>query len=511
MFETAEIGHKIDKATYKKEVAKLRTALLGAQYDLQQNRNFPVLIIIGGVDGGGKGEMVNLLNEWMDPRHIDSIAFGPASDEERERPPFWRFWRSLPPKGRIGILFGSWYTNPVVSHVMGESTEAELDEAIHRIVHFEKMLTDEGVLLLKYWFHLSKEQQRKRLKKLEKDPDTRWRVTDTDWERFNHYDIFREVSEHTLRRTSTGHAPWLVIEGNDANYRSLTVGQSLHSAMRSRLDQQEPEQSNHIAPPLIEPVDGLNLLQTLPMDQTISKSEYQRALEKEQGRLNRLSRHPEFKNHSVVMVFEGNDAAGKGGSIRRLTQALDARHFSIIPVAAPTTEELAHPYLWRFWQHLPRRGHITIFDRSWYGRVLVERVEGYCDDRDWMRAYSEICDFEEQLAEHGVLVVKFWLAITNEEQLRRFKEREQIPFKQYKITDEDWRNRERWDDYERAVCDMVERTSTEYAPWSLIPANNKYHARLEVLRTVSAKLEQLFGVKPNGADGKKSAGKKSRD
>ncbi len=494
MFETAEIGHKIDKKTYRKEVLGLREALLNAQFQLVENPDFPVVIIIGGVDGAGKGEMVNLLNEWMDPRHIDSITFGQVSDEERERPPFWRFWRTLPPKGRIGILFGSWYTEPVVSHVLKESSPGELDESIHRIVHFEKMLTDEGVVLLKYWFHLSKDQQKKRMTRLEKNPATRWRVTELDWQRFKVYDRFRKVSEHTIRRTSTGNAPWLVVEGNDSNYRALTVGRSLLNALGARLKQPNPPVVSHVAPPLIESVDQLNLLQTLDMSQRVTKAEYQQALEREQGRLNQLSRHKAFKNHSVVLVFEGNDAAGKGGSIRRLTQALDARVYNIIPVAAPTQEELAQPYLWRFWRQLPRWGQFTLFDRSWYGRVLVERVEGYCEDHDWMRAYSEICDFEEQLSEHGIIVIKFWLAVTNEEQLRRFKEREKISFKRYKITDEDWRNRERWDDYERAVCDMVERTSSEFAPWTLIPANNKYHARLEVLRTVSMRLEKQFGI-----------------
>ncbi|MEL0083183.1 MAG: polyphosphate:AMP phosphotransferase [Gammaproteobacteria bacterium] len=500
MFETAEIGHKVDKATYKKAVVELREALLNAQFQLVEKPDFPVVIVIGGVDGAGKGEMVNLLNEWMDPRHIDSIAFGTASDEERERPPFWRFWRTLPPNGRLGILIGSWYTQPVVSRVLGEATTAELDEAIHRIVHFEQMLTDEGILLLKYWFHLSREQQHKRLKKLEKDPATRWRVTDTDWQRFKIYDQFREVSEHTLRRTSTGNAPWLVVEGNDSNYRSLTVGKSLLTALNTRLAAPTTDPEDHPAPPMIEPVDDLNLLQTLAMNQAITKPEYRQALEREQGRLNQLSRHPDFANSSVVMVFEGNDAAGKGGSIRRLAQALDARSYNIIPVAAPTQDELAQPYLWRFWRKLPRRGQFTIFDRSWYGRVLVEKIEGYCEERDWMRAYSEICDFEEQLTEHGILVIKFWLAITKDEQLRRFKEREQIAFKRYKITEEDWRNRERWDEYEQAVCEMVERTSSEFAPWTLIPANNKYHARLEVLRTVSSRLEKLLGVKPDKSD-----------
>ena len=184
------------------------------------------------------------------------------------------------------------------------------------------------------------------------------------------------------------------------------------------------------------------------------------------------------------MVFEGNDAAGKGGAIRRVTGALDARSYHSVPVAAPTEEERAQPYMWRFWRQIPRHGRFTIFDRSWYGRVLVERVEGFCSENDWMRAYTEINDFEQQLARQNVAVVKFWLAISKQEQLRRFKAREKIAFKQFKITEEDWRNRKKWDAYEQAVCDMVDRTSTLIAPWTLVEANNKYHARIKVLKTV---------------------------
>ncbi len=190
-----------------------------------------------------------------------------------------------------------------------------------------------------------------------------------------------------------------------------------------------------------------------------------------------------------MLVFEGSDAAGKGGSIRRLTAAMDARHYQIVPIAAPTEEERDQPYLWRFWRHVPRTGRVTIFDRSWYGRVLVERVEGYCREEDWLRAYAEINDFEDQLEDDGALVVKFWLQISADEQLRRFKEREQTDFKRFKITAEDWRNRDKWDDYLTAACDMIDRTSTDIAPWTLVEANDKNFARIKVLRTVCERIE----------------------
>ena len=488
MFESAELGHTIDKATYESEVPKLREALLDAQFDLAQKAAFPVIILIGGVDGAGKGETANLLNEWMDPRHIHAHAMGEKSDEEQERPPMWRFWRALPPKGRVGIFFGSWYTDPIIERVLRRTRPAQLAQSIERINRFEHMLTDEGALILKFWFHLSKDAQKKRLKALEKDPKTRWRVTDTDWERFKLYEKFRKVSEYTLRETSTGEAPWIVVEGSDFRYRGLTVGKILLDAMRNRLDHPATPAPPSIAP-LQAPLDKVDVLGKLDMTRTLSKQAYETALEKYQGKLNLLTRHPEFRKLSVIAVFEGSDAGGKGGAIRRITGALDARFCHIIPVAAPTEEERAQPYLWRFWRHIPRTGRVTIFDRSWYGRVLVERVEKFCSEADWMRAYSEINDFEEQLAAHNIVVVKFWLAITKDEQLRRFKEREQIGFKRFKITEEDWRNREKWDDYERAVCEMVDRTSTEIAPWTLVEANDKNFARIKILKTLCQRIE----------------------
>jgi len=492
MFESAEVGHSISREDYRAREALLREALLKAQYDLLGNAKFPVVIIIGGVDGAGKGETVNLLNEWMDPRHIVTRAFGEMSDEEAERPPMWRFWRGLPPKGRIGILFGSWYTATIVNRVTGKTKASALMQSIEEIRHFEQMLAAEGVLILKFWFHLSRDEQKKRLKALEKDPKTRWRVTDTDWQRFKIYDRFREISEHTLRETSTGEAPWFIVEGTDPNYRYLTVGTLLLEALNKRLADKNGRASSFKPAPLEPVLDNHNVLNALNYKQALTRKEYVRQLEKYQGRLNLLTRDPRFRGKSLIAVFEGQDAAGKGSSIRRITGALDARHYQVIPIAAPTEEERAQPYMWRFWRHLPRKGRVTIFDRSWYGRVLVERVEKFCSEYDWMRAYHEINDFEEQLGRSDVILVKFWVAITKEEQLKRFRERQKIAFKQFKITEEDWRNRKKWGDYERAVCDLVERTSTEIAPWNLIPANDKLFARIEILKTLCNRIEKAL-------------------
>ena len=489
MFESAELGHSIDKERYEKEEPELRHKLLQAQYDLVKQNKFSVVIILAGVDGAGKGETLNLINEWMDPRHIQTNALRPVGEQLDGRPAMWQFWRALPPKGRIGVFVGSWYSQPLIKRVYGELKRAKLDQHIDQILRFERMLTDEGILVLKFWLHLSKKGQKKRFEKLEKSKQTAWRVSDTDWKHLEMYDKFQSVAEHLLRETSTAEAPWLVVEGADERYRSLTIGSAIHDAIRARLDSPPPKRDIR-APARVQAIDGLTVLDKLDLEQRIeSKDKYHDELAKLQGRLNRLTREKKFADISVVAAFEGSDAAGKGGAIRRVTQSLDARKYDVIPIAAPTDEEKARPYLWRFWRHIPERGRIAIFDRSWYGRVLVERVEGFCSESDWTRAFSEINDFEEQLVGNDIVVVKCWLQISKEEQLRRFKEREATSHKQHKITAEDWRNREKWDAYNVAVCDMIDRTSTELAPWKLVAANDKYFARLEVLRTLVDAIE----------------------
>ncbi len=495
MFESAELGHKIDKSTYDAEVPRLREALLDAQFDLAKKAKFPVIILIGGVDGAGRGETVNLLNEWMDPRFIETHGMGKPSDEEMERPMMWRFWRALPPKGKIGLFLGSWYTWPILNRAMGITKAAELDQSLERAKRLEKMLTDEGALLIKFWLHLSKEKQETRLKLLENNPKTRWRVTKRDWDHFKRYDKFLTIHESVIRHTSTAEAPWIVIEGADSRYRSLTVGKIILEAISKRLADSDKKKELAVrAAPLLPSIDKLSILKTLDLAQKLDKKKFEASLEKYQGKLALLTRDTRFKDITVIAVFEGNDAAGKGGSIRRITGSVDARQYQVIPIAAPTEEERAQPYLWRFWRHVPRKGRITIFDRSWYGRVLVERVENFCTEADWMRAYLEINDFEAQLVRHKIVVVKFWLAISQDEQLRRFEERKKTGFKRFKITEEDWRNREKWDEYEQAICDMVDRTSTSVAPWTLVEANDKNIARIKVLKTLCRRIESAMNA-----------------
>jgi AMP-polyphosphate phosphotransferase len=490
MFETAEIGNRIDKRIFEREAPKVRTALLAAQKKLATSST-SVVILIGGVEGAGKAETVNLLLGWMDARGIEVHAMWDTSDEERERPPMWRFWRVLPPKGRIGIFFGSWYTAPIIDRVFRRSRGAELDQALDRIVEFERMLAAEGTLLLKLWFHLSEDAQRKRLKELAKDPQQRWRVTKMDWKFFDKYDRFREVSERALRRTSTGEAPWTIVEAVDARYRTLTVTQTILRAIEDRLAEEATARPAKRVPDRPKP-KPVNVLSQLDLSKKLPDREYRRELDEYMGRINLLSRRLYERRRSLLLVFEGPDAAGKGGAIRRVISAVDARNYQVNSVAAPTDEERARPYLWRFWRNLPRLGRITIYDRSWYGRVLVERIEGFCRAEDWKRAYAEINAFEEQLADFGIIIVKFWLMVSPQEQLRRFKDRELTPYKQYKLTEEDWRNRSKWDAYLAAACEMIERTSAGHAPWVLVEANDKNHARMKVMKSVHRALKQAL-------------------
>jgi polyphosphate:AMP phosphotransferase len=492
MFESAELGHRVDKRDFEKEVPPLRSALLDAQMRALERADFPVILLSGGVDGGGKGEVVNLLLEWMDPRHIQVHAMGgDLTDEERARPPMWRFWRALPPKGKTGVFFGSWYTVPIVDRVYGRIGGAELTRTLAEISRFERMLVDEGALVVKLWMHLSRKVQKKRFERLESSKETAWRVTKQDWENHARYDRFRQVSERALRDTSTAEAPWTVVEAADSRYRDLTVARTVLDAITKRLERKRAPLLR-AAPPPPPPIDARNVIEELDLTRTLSDARYGKKLPRLQARLNALSRDKRFREHGCLIVFEGNDAAGKGGAVRRVTRALDARRYDVVPIAAPTEEERAQPYLWRFWRHLPRRGHFAIFDRSWYGRVLVERVEGFASEPDWMRAYREIVDFEESLARFGIIVIKFWLAISKDEQLARFREREKTTFKRFKITKEDWRNRDKWGDYERAVCDMVDRTSTEPAPWHLVEANDKRWARVKILETICAAIENAL-------------------
>jgi len=520
MFETAELGRKIGKKEFKKQAVPLREELLELQDELRRGKHFQTLLVFEGVDGAGKGETVSLLNAWMDPRWLVTRAYDEATEGELERPEFWRYWRDLPPSGHIGMFLSAWYSRPILDRVYEHTDEATFLKRIDRIVRFERALARDGALILKFWMHLSREGQEARLKSLERDPLTKARVTARDWQNWKMYDRFVETAEQVIARTNRGVAPWMIVEGTDPNYRAVTVTTVLRDTLAQRLSEAKQAsraidsgtaskakkkgrasaaQATGTTRAAEKPMgakrakaNSVTILSQLDMSQSLDKASYRDLLVEEQARLHRLHLEAKARKVSTILLFEGPDAAGKGGAIRRVTEALDARNYQVHGIAAPTEEERAQHYLWRFWRSLPRAGHVTVFDRSWYGRVLVERVEGLASKDEWQRSYAEINDFEEQLTEHGILLVKYWLHITRDEQLERFKLREKTPYKRWKLTEEDWRNRKKWHDYEQAVNDMVQFTSTSAAPWTLVEGNDKRFARLKVVRTLNDRLAEAL-------------------
>jgi polyphosphate:AMP phosphotransferase len=480
MFEVAELKNKVSKALYEAEVSVIREQLLDVQQKLEAAA-VPVLIVIAGVDSAGKGDLIGKLNEWCDPRFMSTHAFGYPSDEEKERPHHWRYWMSLPPRGCIAAYAMGWYGQVLSDRINGRIGNGKLEKELSHINKFEKELTDDGALIIKFWLHLSKNQQKKVVDKLENNPETRWRVTDAEKRHLKLYEKFVNICEQVIRHTSTPEAPWMIINGYDAFYRRLTFARHIIEQITLCMETQHKSGPAVVGDSIAHVKSGVSLLSSLDLKKKLGKSDYQEKLALHQGRISQLSHKARQQKRSTLLLFEGWDAAGKGGVIRRITHAMDARNYRVIPIAAPSDEEKARHYLWRFWRHLPRDGKVTIYDRSWYGRVLVERVENLATTAQWMRAYSEINDFEEELTEHGVILLKFWMHIGKDEQLMRFNQREDTSYKRYKITSDDYRNREKWDIYELAVNEMITRTSTEYAPWLLIEANDKYYARIRVL------------------------------
>ncbi len=499
MLEQIDLSKCIDKEEYKTILPELELQLGELQREAR-TLNIPVCIVFEGWDAAGKGTLINRLIQTFDPRGCVVYPTNAPNEEERLRPFLWRFWTKTPAKGRIAVFDRSWYGRVLVGRVDKLVKKRAWKLAYNEITSFERQLAHDGALIIKFFLHISQKEQKKRFKKLEKSPVTAWKVTAEDWKHYKQYDSYLEATEEMLAKTDASFAPWTIIEAHDRRFATLKVFKTVISDLGAKIEhvkhapqqsfpRQERAGSDNAG--RSEPFSALSssILDKIDLSVSLSRDEYRKELRACQQRIFELEHKIYIKRIPVVILYEGWDAGGKGGNIRRLTQSMDPRGYEVVPIAAPNDIEKAHHYLWRFWKEFPKAGHITIFDRTWYGRVLVERVEGFCREHEWKRAYREINEMEAHWANFGTVIVKFWLHIDKDEQLQRFEARQQTPHKQWKITDEDWRNREKWDQYKEAIDEMLFRTSTMMAPWTVVEANSKYYARIKALKTVIAAIE----------------------
>jgi polyphosphate:AMP phosphotransferase len=488
MLTELELDKSVAKEEYKKALDPLLIELQRLQRQIFEAK-VPVVFLFGGWEGAGKGDCINQLLSTLDSRGSRVYPYPRAAEEERLRPYLWRFWRNVPSRGQVAVFEQAWYYWLLRARVEGGLRKKEWLNAIKEIQEFERVLADDGVLIVKFWLHISRKEQRRRFKKWEKDPAYAFRVTEAAWNENENYDERLAEAEKLLAATHASNAPWVVVEGTDRRYRRLKVLETAAEAFRKALAKKAAETSRREAKDAKAAsgrvTRGANPLDKVDLTAKLEHSSYKQAMDELTDSLRTMHHLCYVKRLPVALVFEGTDAAGKGGAIRRLTSALDPRGYTVFPTAAPEGDEKQKHYLWRFWRNVPKAGHWAIFDRSWYGRVLVERVEGFARPDEWKRAYGEIRDFERQLTQAGVVVLKFWLQTSEEEQLRRFKEREAVDYKRYKITDEDWRNREKWPHYKLAIADMLIQTSAPAAPWTVVEAEDKLWARVKVLRTVA--------------------------
>lgn len=497
MLETIQ-DQVIAPETYDMIFPQLEARLSELQREAR-NAGIPIVVVFEGWDSAGKGTQINKLMQPLDPRGFKVWSINLPTQEELYHPFLWRFWTKLPARGSIAIFDHSWYGRVLMDRVEGLVPKKIWKDAYSEILNFERQLTDDGTVLVKFWLHIEKDEQYKRFKKIEKNPAESWKITKQDWRQHKLYDEYLEAVEEMLERTSTADATWTIVKTHERRYARIKIFQTLISAIEQALIAKgqakafEESTKNVVLETspsyLPEVVIDDSVLKTIDLTKSLLREEYQLKLKDLQEKVRALEHEIHMYRVPVIITYEGWDAAGKGGNIKRLTENLDPRGYEVIPIAAPTGEEKVHHYLWRFWKHIPKAGHLTIFDRTWYGRVLVERVEGFCKTHEWQRAYREINEFEKHLTSYGTVLVKFWLHIDPNEQLKRFQERQQDSSKSWKITDEDWRNREKWQEYDRAICEMIQRTSTSYAPWTIVESVDKYYARIKVLQTVVDAIE----------------------
>jgi len=491
MLENIDLSRCVAKDEYKKRKQELELKLAELQRKAKDLK-IPIMIVFEGWDAAGKGTLINHLILPLDPRGFNVYSTLPPSEEEAHRPFLCRFWKRTPASGRIAIFDRSWYRRVLVDRVDEHIEKKELAQAFEDITSFERQLADDGNIIIKMFLHISKKEQKERFKKLRQNPATAWRVSEGDIKRHKQYKLYMRAIEDMLAETDSEYAPWTLIEAHDRRFADLKIFDTVITAIEDGIEKKEKriDIKNAVAKlPKKEKSEKANTLSSTVLDRidtskTLDRDEYKKQLDDKQDELRELE-HTIYQHRIPVLIaYEGWDAAGKGGNMRRLTQNLDPRGYEVVPIAAPNDIEKAHHYLWRFWNQMPKAGHITIFDRTWYGRVLVERVEGFCSEDEWRRAFREINEMEQHMTNFGAVIVKFWLHISKDEQLRRFKERQKTPHKQWKITDEDWRNREKWDKYKSAIEEMIFRTSTRNAPWTIVESNDKLYARVKCLDTV---------------------------
>ncbi len=496
MLGEVDLNKNLSKKEYKEMMDVLAPKFSALQREARK-KGLPVMIVFEGWGASGKGTLINRLIQPLDPRGFKVFTVQEENEEERMHPFLWRFWTKTPQKGRIHIFDRSWYRRVITEQMDQPMSQKKLASSYQQILSFEEQLAADGTLIIKFFLHISADEQEKRLKKLERSPETKWRVTKADWKHFKQYKGYFPMYDYMLEQTDMAWAPWHVIEAMDREYAALKVMAVAAKMMEERLrkmdrvkqSEKEAEKASDVPLDFQETV-RTSVLDGVDMSLSMTKEAYKKRLAQLQDELMRLHNEMYLKRIPVVVALEGWDAAGKGGAIKRLTEPLDPRGYEVVPTAAPNDIEKAHHYLWRFWKEMPKDGHMTIFDRTWYGRVMVERIEGFCSQNEWRRAYREINQMEQNLTDHGVVVLKFWLQIDKDEQERRFKERMEDPDKQWKITDEDWRNRGKWDEYVKAVDEMILRTSTTCAPWTIVEANSKYYARIKILETVVRALKE---------------------
>lgn len=492
MLENVDVNQSLDKDTYKDWMDNLEQRLAHLQRTAI-NLQIPIVIVFEGWGASGKGTVINKLILPLDPRGVNVYSMNKLSEDEQMHPFLWTFWTKIPPKGRITIFDKSWHRAVLSKRVNDKVKKEKLKELFEDINTFERQLADDGTLIVKFFLHISKEEQKMRLKELEKNEATAWRVNEEDRLQNQRYDKYMQFIEEMIQNTHTDYAPWSVIEATDKRFATVKVFKILIQQIEKEIQRVEEKKRLESSPNRQEcmlPVQGVSILGNIDLSKDINKNEYKDKLESYQNKIRELEYEMYVKRIPVVIVYEGWDAAGKGGNIKRLTEEMDPRGYEVIPIAAPTQAEKSHHYLWRFWNKMPKDGHMAIFDRSWYGRVMVERIEGFCTEEEWKRAFQEINEMEKHLTNHGTVILKFWLHIDQEEQLARFQSRQQDPAKRWKITEEDWRNREKWGLYEQAVDEMLFRSNTDYAPWTIVESNSKHFARIKVLEKVIEEIEK---------------------